>query len=93
MESKKVDVFIGYRKGTVAMMNEPVLIQDPGKVGLLHWDSNCGLNLCNYLTKRTEKIGIVANGCNSRNIVTHHPGESDQKGAALCRRDSLHRRD
>ena len=53
------------------MMNEPLLIREPGKVGLLHWDSNCGLNLCNYLNERTEKIGIIANGCNSRNIVTH----------------------
>jgi formate dehydrogenase subunit beta len=67
----KVDVFIGYKKGSVPMMNEPVLISDPEKVELLYWDSNCGLNLCNYLTKRTEKIGIVATGCNSRNIVTH----------------------
>ena len=71
LENKTVDVFIGYRKGTVAMMNEPLLIRDPGKVELLYWDSNCGLNLCNYLNKRTEKIGIIANGCNSRNIVTH----------------------
>jgi formate dehydrogenase (coenzyme F420) beta subunit len=29
------------------------------------------VNLCNYLTKRTDRIGIVANGCTSRNIVTH----------------------
>jgi coenzyme F420-reducing hydrogenase beta subunit len=71
LENKTVDVFIGYRKGTVAMMNEPLLIREPAKVEFLHWDSNCGLNLCNYLNKRTEKIGIVANGCNSRNIVTH----------------------
>jgi formate dehydrogenase subunit beta len=71
LESNEVDVFIGYKKGSVPMMNEPVLIRDPEKVDLLHWDSHCGLNLCNYLTKRKEKIGIVANGCNSRNIVTH----------------------
>ncbi len=71
LKEGKVDVFIGYRKGTVPMMNEPVSISDPEKAGLLHWDSNCGLNLCNYLTKRTERIGIIANGCNSRNIVTH----------------------
>ena len=71
LKDGKVDVFIGYQKGTVPMMNEPVLIRDPDKVDLLYWDSNCGLNLCNYLTKRTDKIGIVANGCNSRNIVTH----------------------
>ena len=66
-----VDLFIGYKKGSVPMMNEPVMIKDAGKVTELYWDSHCGLNLCNYLTKRTEKIGIVANGCNSRNIVTH----------------------
>jgi ferredoxin len=71
LEEKTVDVFIGYRKGTVPMMNEPLLIRDPARADLLHWDSNCGLNLCNYLTKRTERIGVLANGCNSRNIVTH----------------------
>jgi formate dehydrogenase subunit beta len=48
-----------------------VLIREPHQVDLLHWDSHCGLNLCNYLTKRTDKIGILATGCNSRNIVTH----------------------
>jgi ferredoxin len=67
----KVEVFIGYRKGSVAMMNHPVLIRHADQTDLLHWDSHCGLNLCNYLTKRTEKIGVVATGCNSRNIVTH----------------------
>ena len=71
LKEKRVDTFIGYKKGTVPMMNEPVLVTDPGKVDQLYWDSFCGLNLCNYLTKRTDKIGIVANGCNSRNIVTH----------------------
>jgi formate dehydrogenase subunit beta len=71
LEKGRVDVFIGYRKGSVPMMNEPVLVRDPGKADLLYWDSNCGLNLCTYLTKRTERIGIVATGCNSRNIVTH----------------------
>ena len=71
LEDGKVDVFIGYKKGTVPMMNEPVLISNPEKVDMLYWDSHCGLNLCNYLTKRTDRIGIIANGCNSRNIVTH----------------------
>ena len=71
LKDKTVDVFIGYRKGSVPMMNEPALISDPEKVDQLYWDNFCGLNLCNYLTKRTGKIGIVANGCNSRNIVTH----------------------
>jgi ferredoxin len=71
LKDKTVDVFIGYRKGTVPMMNEPVLIRDPDKAEMLYWDSFCGLNLCNYLTKREDRIGIVATGCNSRNMVTH----------------------
>ena len=71
LEKGTVDVFIGYKKGSVPMMNEPLLIKDPAEVDLLHWDSHCGLNLCNYLTRRTDRVGIVANGCNSRNIVTH----------------------
>lgn len=71
LESGQVEAFIGYRKGSVPMMNEPVMIKSPEEVDLLHWDSHCGLNLCNYLTKRKEKIGILATGCNSRNIITH----------------------
>ena len=72
LESGTVEVFIGYKKGSVPLMNEPVLIKDPAQADTLWWDSNCGLNLCNYLTKRKEKkIGVLATGCNSRNIVTH----------------------
>jgi len=71
LREDKVDVFIGYKKGSVPMMNEPVLISDPDRAEILYWDRHCGLNLCNYLTRRTDRIGIVANGCNSRNMVTH----------------------
>ncbi|MBW1768822.1 MAG: 4Fe-4S ferredoxin [Deltaproteobacteria bacterium] len=71
LKEGKVEVFIGYKQGTVPMMNEPVLVSNPDKADILYWDSNCGLNLCNYLTNRRDRIGIVANGCNSRNIVTH----------------------
>lgn len=71
LQEEKVEVFIGYKKGTIPLMNQPVLISDPKGVDLLYWDSNCGVNLCNYLTGRKDKIGIVANGCNSRSIVTH----------------------
>jgi len=38
----KVEVFIGYWKGSVAMMNQPVLIRQADQADLLHWDSNCG---------------------------------------------------
>ena len=67
----KVDVVIGFRQGTLPMMNEPYFAKTPQDVQNLVWDSNCGINLANYLTDRTEKIGIIAKGCDSRNIVTH----------------------
>jgi ferredoxin len=66
-----VDMIIGFRKGSLPMMNEPCSIRNPADVHQLVWDSNCGINLANYLTDRKEKIGIIAKGCDSRNIVTH----------------------
>ena len=66
-----VEMVIGFRKGTVPMMNEPHFVRSPEDVDKLVWDSNCGINLANYLTDRKEKIGIIAKGCDSRNIVTH----------------------
>lgn len=67
----KVDLIIGFRQGTLPMMNEPYFAKTPEDIQNLVWDSNCGINLANYLTDRTEKIGIIAKGCDSRNIVTH----------------------
>ena len=67
----RVEMVIGFRKGTVPMMNEPHFARSPEEVANFVWDSNCGINLCNYLTNRGEKIGILAKGCDSRNIVTH----------------------
>ncbi|MCJ7830728.1 MAG: 4Fe-4S dicluster domain-containing protein [Desulfobacterales bacterium] len=67
----KVDMVIGFRRGTVPMMNEPHFVTQPADVEHLVWDSNCGINLANYLTDRKEKIAVVAKGCDTRNIVTH----------------------
>ena len=67
----KVDLVIGFRKGTVPMMNEPYFARTEQDIQNLVWDGNCGINLANYLTDRKEKIGIIAKGCDSRNIVTH----------------------
>lgn len=67
----KVEMVIGFRQGSVPMMSEPCFVRKPEEVDSLIWDSNCGINLANYLTNRPEKIGIVAKGCDSRNIVTH----------------------
>ena len=66
-----VEMVIGFRKGTLPMMNEPCFARTPEDVGQFVWDSNCGINLANYLTDRKEKIGIIAKGCDTRNIATH----------------------
>jgi formate dehydrogenase subunit beta len=66
-----VDLVIGYRQGTIPMMNEPVQVRSADQADQLYWDSFCGVNLANYLPKRTERIAVVAKGCDSRNIVVH----------------------
>ena len=66
-----VEMVIGFRRGSQPMMNEPCMVRSTDEVGQLIWDSHCGINLTNYLTDRTEKIGIVAKGCDSRSIVNH----------------------
>jgi len=67
----KVDMVIGFRKGTLPMMNEPCFVRSAADTVHIVWDSHCGINLANYVTDRKETIGIVAKGCDSRNIVTH----------------------
>jgi len=67
----RVDMVIGYRKGSLPLMHQPFMVTSPEAAEELIWDSFCSLNLANYLTDRKERIGIVAKGCDSRNIVTH----------------------
>lgn len=71
LQEQKVDLIIGFRKGSIPMMNEPCFVKSSADVKNLVWDSNCGINLANYLTNRKEKIGVIVKGCDSRNIVTH----------------------
>jgi formate dehydrogenase (coenzyme F420) beta subunit len=71
LKENQVDAVIGYRRGSVPMMNEPILVREAGQADQLHWDSFCGVNLANYLPKRKERLAIVAKGCDSRNVVVH----------------------
>jgi formate dehydrogenase (coenzyme F420) beta subunit len=67
----QVEMVIGYRRGSMPMMNEPCVVTSADGADQLVWDSNCSINLANYLTGRTEKIAVFAKGCDSRNIVNH----------------------
>ncbi|MBZ4659579.1 MAG: 4Fe-4S ferredoxin [Desulfacinum sp.] len=71
LAEKKVDGVIGFRRGTLPLMNEPVFVRHADQVDQLVWDGNCGVNLANYLTKRKDRVAVVAKGCDSRNIVVH----------------------
>lgn len=71
LQDKTVDLVIGFKRGTLPFMTEPFSIQDANKTDQLYWDSFCNMNLANYLPKRKEKIGIIAKGCDSRNIIVH----------------------
>ncbi|MDO9465101.1 MAG: 4Fe-4S binding protein [bacterium] len=69
LKEKKVDVVIGFEKGTLPSCVAPCFIKSPDQADRLIWNSFCGNNLANYLPKRKDKIGIVAKGCDSRSIV------------------------
>ena len=66
---KRVDGVLGFQKGSIPMMSQPILISEPEHVDRLHWDSFCGSNLATYLPQRRDRIAVVAKGCDSRNIV------------------------
>jgi len=71
LSENRVDAVIGFRRGTVPFMNEPFLAKTPEQAGMLVWDGNCGINLANYLPKRTDRVALVAKGCDSRSAVVH----------------------
>jgi formate dehydrogenase subunit beta len=66
---KKVDLIIGYERGTLPLRTRPTFIREPDEAKRLVWNSRCENNLSFYLKTVKEKVGIVAKGCDSRSIV------------------------
>jgi formate dehydrogenase subunit beta len=71
LSSGKVDVVVGYKAGTVPLRSAPYFARTPQEADRLIWDSNCRLNLTNFLTRRPDKMAVVAKGCDARSIVNH----------------------
>ncbi|MBU1194557.1 MAG: 4Fe-4S dicluster domain-containing protein [Proteobacteria bacterium] len=71
LRDKTVDIVIGFKSGTVPMSSVPFVAKTTEQARTFIWDTHCRLNLANYLTGRKEKIGIIAKGCDSRNIANH----------------------
>ncbi len=71
LEKGEVERVIGFANGTIPMATRPIAIQSKQDTQKLVFNSTCGLNLANFASKEKGKIGIIAKGCDSRNIVTH----------------------
>uniref|UniRef100_A0A7C4U8A6 4Fe-4S ferredoxin n=1 Tax=candidate division WOR-3 bacterium TaxID=2052148 RepID=A0A7C4U8A6_UNCW3 len=70
LKDKKVDVVIGFEKGTIPFKSTPVFIQKEEDVDKLVWDKFCENNLTRYLRRYPDKkVGIIAKGCDTRAIV------------------------
>jgi len=77
-KDKKVDLVIGWGKGSLAMSATPVLIDTAENANDLIFDETCQNNLVVYLTKDQRKlvkdgkrIGVVAKGCDGRSLVLY----------------------
>ena len=71
LKEGQVETVIGFRRGSVPMMHQPMFAKSEGEVENFVFDSNCGINLANYVIDAGEKIGVVAKGCDSRNLAVH----------------------
>ncbi len=69
LDENKVDLIIGYEKGTLPLRARPAFIREVADVERLVWNFSCENNLSNYLETVNEKVGIVAKGCDARSIV------------------------
>ncbi len=69
LEEKKVDLVVGFAKGSLPLRSTPCFIRKPEEAAGLTWDYSCENNLANYLRKREGKVAVVAKGCDVRSIV------------------------
>lgn len=68
-DEQKVDLVIGFAKGSLPLRSTPCFIRNSGDAAKLTWDYSCENNLANYLRKREGKVAVVAKGCDVRAIV------------------------
>jgi len=70
LESKAVDLIVGFGEGSLPLRATPIFIRNPQEVNRLIWNSFCGHNLSTYLHKlKSLKVGLVVKGCDSRSAV------------------------
>jgi len=70
LEQDRVDVVIGFEKGSLPLRASPVFVRTVAETHRLIWDCFCENNLARYLTRIDDhRVAIVAKGCDSRAIV------------------------
>lgn len=65
----KVDVVIGYEKGSLPLKATPCFVRSPQDVDKLIWDETCENNLANFVRQTSGKKAIVAKGCDTRALA------------------------
>jgi len=64
-----VDVVIGFEAGTLPLRASPCFVRDVAEVERLVWNMSCENNLAKYLPRCSERVGVIAKGCDTRSIV------------------------
>jgi formate dehydrogenase subunit beta len=77
LKEHKVDLVIGFEKGSLPMKARPSFIRKPEEVQRLVWNGFCENNLAVYIPfyrrflDSGKKIAVVAKGCDSRSLILH----------------------
>lgn len=75
---RKIDIFIGYNKGSLPLRSTPCFVTELSDIENLIWNSYCYTNLAVYLPrffpsqskgKAFPRVGILAKGCDARSLV------------------------
>jgi len=69
LSEKKVDLIIGYERGTLPLRTTPCFVDKVEDVQKLVWNASCDVNLSKYVVGRKEKVGVIAKGCDARLIA------------------------
>lgn len=69
LQSKAVELVIGYETGSDGLNARPAFIYDVSEVERLIFDETCTHNLAKYLlNKKNSKAAVVVKGCDSRSL-------------------------
>jgi ferredoxin len=81
-EAGKIDLLIGFERGTGKHRARPVFVESAAGAGRLTWDSTCAQNLAVYLPslfrqqpqkkgaeRPLPRVGIVAKACDMRSLI------------------------